>query len=103
MARQELAIVISATLLVPFLVLVGDYVYRSESSLSQVLQQSGPDLCLLGLGSVGSVFIDRKVASAFPVPPQLAGIIVALLIFVFRGFCFENRSAAHVVLDNLWE
>ncbi len=89
MAHQELSIVICAILGLPFLVLVADYIYRFESSLSQVLQQSGPDLCLLGLGSIGSVFLDKKVASVFFLPPQLAGVVVAVLIFILRGLCLK--------------
>ena len=89
MAHHELSIVICAILGLPFLVLVADYIYRFESSLNQVLLHSGPDLCLLGLGSAGSVFLDKKVASEFFLPPQLAGVVVVVLIFIMRGLCFR--------------
>jgi len=46
----------------------------------------------LGLGSVGSVFLDQRVASAFFVPPVLGGPIAVLLIFFLRGVCFRLQK-----------
>jgi hypothetical protein len=55
-----LEITLTATLGIPFLVLVVDYVFRTDTGILRTMRNSGPDLCLLGLGSVGSVFLDQK-------------------------------------------
>jgi hypothetical protein len=89
---NALAIVLSATIGIPFLVLVVDYVFRTESGFVETMRGSGPDLCLLGLGAVGSVFLDSKVASAFFIPPALGGTVVVLIIFGLRGVCFRLQK-----------
>jgi hypothetical protein len=89
---SPLAIVLTVTIVIPFLVLVTDYVFRTESGVIASMRTSGPDLCLLGLGSVGSVFIDPKVASSFFLPPQVAGTVVVVIIFFLRGICFRLQK-----------
>jgi hypothetical protein len=89
---HALEITLTATLGIPFLVLVVDYVSRIDTGILQTMRNSGPDLCLLGLGSVGSIFLDQKVASAFFIPPVLAGTIVVLLIILLRGVCFRLQK-----------
>lgn len=91
---HALTIVLAATIAVPLLVLIVDYVFRTETGLKETMRNSGPDLCLLGLGSVGSVFLDPQVATAFFIPPQLAGALVVLIIFILRGFCFRLEKQA---------
>ncbi len=91
---SPLAIVLTVTIGIPFLVLVTDYVFRVESGVTELMKTSGPDLCLLGLGSVGSVFIDPKVASSFFLPPQVAGTVVVVIIFLLRGVCFRLQRRA---------
>lgn len=86
---HALALVLSATIVLPFLVLVADYILRVDVGLNQTMRNSGPDLCLLGLGSVGSVFLDPKIAAGFLIPPQLAGAVVIVIIFALRGVCFR--------------
>jgi hypothetical protein len=89
---HELTIVVAATLVLPLLVLVVDYIFRIDTGLNDTMRNSGPDLCLLGLGSVGSVFLDPKVVGAFFIPPQLSGAIVVLIIFLLRGVCFRLQK-----------
>jgi hypothetical protein len=89
MASHPLVIVISATLVLPLVVLIGDYTHRVGHGFDELVLQAGSDLCLLAFGSVGSVFIDPKVASTFPLPPQLAGVLIVVLIYFFRGMCLR--------------
>ena len=56
------------------------------------MRDSGPDLCLLGLGSVGLVFLDPRVAQAFRLPPQLSGMLLVLIIFGLRAICFRLQK-----------
>jgi hypothetical protein len=93
---SPLAIVLTVTIGIPFLVLIADYVLRTESGITASMRTSGPDLCLLGLGSVGSVFIDPKVASSFFLPPQVAGTVVVMIIFILRGICFRLQKRTSV-------
>jgi hypothetical protein len=90
--QSPLAIVFTVTIGIPLLVLVTDYVFRVESGVTESMRNSGPDLCLVGLGSVGSVFIDPKVASSFFLPPQVAGTLVVIVIFLLRGICFRLQK-----------
>lgn len=84
--------VLTATIVLPFLVLVADYVLRVGVGLNETMRSSGPDLCLLGLGSVGSVFLDPKVAAVFLIPPQLAGALIIIIIIGLRGVCFRLQA-----------
>jgi hypothetical protein len=93
---SPLAIVLTVTIVIPFLVLATDYVLRVESGVTESMRTSGPDLCLLGLGSVGSVFIDPKIASSFFLPPQVAGTVVVIIIFLLRGICFRLQKRSTV-------
>lgn len=86
---NALAVVLVATLFLPLLVMFIDYLLRYDLTGVDAVQQFGPDLCLLALGSVGSVFIDPKVATSFGIPAQLSGVLVLLLIFVCRALCFR--------------
>jgi hypothetical protein len=61
--RAELVTVVAVTIVIPFLVLVGDYIYRVESDIFAVMRMAGPDLCILGWGAVGSIFIDPRVVA----------------------------------------
>jgi hypothetical protein len=102
--RPELVTVVACTVGLPFLVLVSDYMFRVEANLITVMRMSGPDLCLLGLGAVGSIFIDPKVVAALHgLPPLVPGIAVIFVIFILRGLCFRlgkstTNSAAYVIL-----
>lgn len=89
MPQHALAIVLAATMGLPLLVLMVDYVFRTETGMNETMRQSGPDLCLLGLGAVGSVFLDPKVVTAFFLPPQLGGAVAVFIIFALRGICFR--------------
>ena len=89
--QHPLAIILVATLGLPFVALMIEYIYRG-TTIDNTMRGVGPDLCLLGLGSVGSVFIDPKVALAFALPPVLGGTLVCLLIFGLRGFCFRLQK-----------
>lgn len=91
---HALAIVLAATIVLPLLVLIADYVLRTDTGLNDSMRNSGPDLCLLGLGSVGSIFLDPRVISAIAIPPQLSGALVVLIIFILRAFCFRFQKQA---------
>lgn len=84
--KPELLTVILATLGLPILVLAADYIPRM-GNLAEAMNTAGPDLCLLGLGSIGAIFIDKKVADAFPIAPQLMGVFVAIFIMILRNIC----------------
>ena len=95
----QLTTVLITTIGVPFLVLVLDYVYNSQgASIMDTLLRAGPDLCLVGLGSSGSVFIDPKVIKAFSIPPQLILIVVLIVILILRGICRKLGSTPHSTL-----
>jgi hypothetical protein len=77
---------------VPILFLVLEYVYQTDTTLLAVFQKSGPDLCLIGLGSSGSVFIDPRVISSFRLPSQLCLIIVIVVILILRRISVRVES-----------
>jgi hypothetical protein len=54
----QLWTVLLATVVIPFLFLLVEYVYHPSATVVSTLQKSGPDFCLIGLGASGSVFID---------------------------------------------
>jgi hypothetical protein len=69
-----------------------DYIYRTGTGLNETMRGAGPDLCLFGLGAVGSIFLDPKVATTFFIPPQLGGPLVVFIIFALRGICFRLQE-----------
>lgn len=84
--KAELVTVIMATLGIPVCVLAEDYIPRM-TNLQEAMNTAGPDLCLLGLGSVGALFIDKRVADAFPIAPQLMCVFVTIFIMILRNIC----------------
>jgi len=80
------------TIVLPFLVLVADYILRTDTGLADTMRNSGPDLCLIGLGSVGSIFLDPRVALTFFIPPQVGGALIIIIIFALRGVCFRLQK-----------
>jgi len=69
-----------------------DYIMRTSAGVTETMRNAGPDLCLLGLGSVGSIFLDPKVSATFFIPPQLGGALVTIIIFALRGICFRLQK-----------
>jgi hypothetical protein len=95
----QLTTVLITTIGVPFLVLVSDYINNSQgASLEETFLRAGPDLCLVGLGSSGSVFIDPKIIAAFDIPAPLVLIVVLITILIFRGLCRRLVSPPHSTL-----
>lgn len=101
---RELYTPLVAILGVPFLVLLFDYIFRWPPILD-TLRRAGPDFCILGLGSCGAVFIDKKVIESLtrrmPLPVELDMIIIVLVILAFRQIAFrlteqksENQESA---------
>jgi hypothetical protein len=93
MATAGLSTVFAVTIVLPLLVVIVDYVYRIDSNLLDIMRSAGPDLCLLGLGAVGTIFVDPKVAATIPLPPIVAGLIVTFIIFMLRGICFRLQQS----------
>jgi hypothetical protein len=73
-------------LVLPIIILVANYLLDSDP-MDEVLKRSGPDLCLIGLGASGSVFLDAKVAAAYALPPQLLLMVIMGIILILRGAC----------------
>jgi hypothetical protein len=90
----QLITVLIITIVIPLLVLISEYINYSDSMRDTFLR-AGPDLCLVGLGSSGSVFIDPKVIGAFPVPSVVVLLVVLLVILIFRGLCRKLVSPPH--------
>jgi hypothetical protein len=73
-------------LVLPIIILVANYLLTSDP-MDDVLKRSGPDLCLIGLGASGSVFLDPKVSAAYALPPQLLLMVIMGIILILRGAC----------------
>jgi hypothetical protein len=85
MTNDQLKIVLAAHVLVPLMALILDYFHRGKGVLD-CMDRSGPDLCLIGLGGSGVLFIDPRIVLVFHPPVYL--IIVLFLILIFRQICF---------------
>lgn len=87
---------LAAVVGLPFLVLVVDYVFRWLPVL-EALRRSGPDFCIMGLGSSGAVFIDQKVIDTLRrvthVPIQLDMVFLVIVILIFRQISFKLTEA----------
>ncbi len=81
--------VVSAVLGIPIVFLIYEYVSRPNETLVGVFQKSGPDFCLVGLGSSGSVFIDPRVTSSFRLAPQICLIFAIAAILILRSVCYK--------------
>jgi hypothetical protein len=74
---------------VPLLVLFTDYLFRADLNLEELLRKAGADLCLLGLGSSGAVFIEPRVSAAFGLAASLIQLLSVLFVFLFRALCLR--------------
>ena len=85
-------IAIVGSILAPVVLLAFDYVYRFGSHLDELVEKSGPDLCLLSLGATVPVFLDSRVAAALG--SHVGGIEFATIfgILLLRGFCFRFNN-----------
>jgi len=81
-----------AILIVPFSCLLLDYLFR-WSSILETLKRSGPEFAIMGLGSIGAIFIDKKATDALTVrttlPVQLNLFLVVVLILALRQVSFK--------------
>jgi hypothetical protein len=89
---RELYTPLVATIGVPFIALLFDYIFRWTPIL-ETMRRAGPDFCILGLGSSGAVFIDKRVIETLPkliaLPVTLDLVIVVFLILSFRQIAFR--------------
>ena len=89
---RELYTPFVAMLGLPFAALVFDYVFRWPPIL-ETLRRAGPDFCIMGLGSCGAVFIDKRVIDTLTrltfLPVQLSMLFVVLVILAFRQISFK--------------
>lgn len=84
---------ILVTFLIPPLILVADYFQKTEFTLKELIQKSGPDLCSLSLGASIPVFLDSHVRAAFGAESPAVELIGILMLFTFRGACIRlNRQ-----------
>jgi hypothetical protein len=84
---------ILVTFLIPPLILAADYVQKTELTLKELIQKSGPDLCSISLGSSIPVFLDSRVRAALAGQGPAVELIGILLLFIFRGICIRlNRQ-----------
>jgi hypothetical protein len=90
--NNDFITVVIANLGVPIFFLAVEYAYRPDGTFVAVIQRSGPDLCLIGLGTSGSVFINPRVTSSFPVPSQLGLIILIVVILLLRRACYAVQA-----------
>jgi hypothetical protein len=81
--------VVSVVLGIPVVFLIYEYVSRPNETLYGAFQKSGPDFCLIGLGSSGSIFIDPQVTSSFQLAPQLCLIFAIAAILILRSLCYK--------------
>ncbi|GAC1627333.1 MAG: hypothetical protein NVS9B13_24330 [Candidatus Acidiferrum sp.] len=92
------------TLLIPLLALAVDYMARVNTKIGELTLKAGPDLCLIGLGSSGAVFIEPKVSSAFGAKTSMIELVVVFTIFFLRALClrieqkqfFANKEYANL-------
>jgi hypothetical protein len=86
-------IFILVTFVVPLLILGTDYVQKTELTLNELIEKSGPDLCSLSLGASVPIFLDPRVRTGLGEQGPVLEIIGILLIFLFRGLCVRfNRD-----------
>jgi hypothetical protein len=84
---------ILVTFIVPLVILGTDYVQKTELSLKELIEKSGPDLCSISLGASVPVFLDPRVRTALGEQGPAVEIIGILLIFFFRALCVRlNRQ-----------
>ena len=84
---------ILVTFLIPPLILAADYVQKTELTLKELIQKSGPDLCSISLGASVPVFLDSHVQAALSGQGPAVELIGILLLFIFRGVCIRlNRQ-----------
>lgn len=84
---------ILVTFLVPPLILAADYVQKTELTLKDLVQKSGPDLCSISLGASVPVFLDTRVQTALSNRAPVLEIIGILVLFILRGTCIRiNRQ-----------
>lgn len=82
-----------ATILAPVVILALDYVYRLESDLYRLIQNSGPDLCLVSLGASVPVFLDARVVELLGTKAPGLESFAILGILLARGLCIRfNRQ-----------
>src|SRR5260370_20547008 len=84
--------VVSAVLGIPIVFLMYEYVSRPNETLHGAFQKAGPDFCLIGLGSSGSIFIDPQVTSSFQLAPQLCLIFAIAVILNTEEFLLQSAS-----------
>ena len=89
-----------ATVLAPVVVLALDYIYRFESDLHELLEKSGPDLCLLSLGASVPVFLDSRVVAALGGHVAELEFVIIFGILLLRGFCFRFNLHGY---SRLWK
>jgi hypothetical protein len=85
----SLGTVLVVTIVVPLFALVVDNMARVNTKLEELVPKAGADLCLLGLGSSGAVFIEPRVEVAFGTRSSLVEVIVLFAIFFLRFFCLR--------------
>jgi hypothetical protein len=84
---------ILVTFLVPPLILAADYVQKTELTLTELIQKSGPDFCSISLGASVPVFLDPRVHATFSNRAPVLEIIGILVLFILRGACIRiNRQ-----------
>jgi hypothetical protein len=101
----SLVTVLVVIIVIPLFALVVDYMARVNTRIHELVRKAGADLCLLGLGSSGAVFIEPRVSIAFGARTSLIEVIVIFAIFFLRFFClrieqqqfFANREYAGLV------
>src|SRR5258708_29767997 len=85
----SLVTVVVVIIVIPFFALVVDYMGRVNTRIQELVPKAGADLCLLGLGSSGAVFIEPRVSLAFGARTSLIEVIVIFTIFFLRFFCLR--------------
>jgi len=89
---KELITPLVAVVGLPFSALVLDYLFR-WSPVLETMKRAGPDFAVMGLGSIGAVFIDKRSIDALTaltsLPVQLNLFLVAVVILAFRQVAFK--------------
>jgi hypothetical protein len=80
---RDSVVAVVATLFLPLSVLALDYFIRAKIQIdtwNELIARSGPDCCVLSLGTTGAIFVDPHVNSISGIKSPL--FIIGLIIFL---------------------
>jgi hypothetical protein len=88
---------VMSTLVLPLAVLAMDYFIRAKvqaGTWNELIASSGPDCCILSLGTTGAIFLDPHVRSIAGMKSPLFIIFLMLFLIFMRFACIKTSATA---------